>query len=178
MKRFLGMLCLFVLLQPLACGRDKKGANKDAVAIEVLYTGKEAKRKILLYFPSLDKPGLISASAEIYQTASALNQAKQVLRLLLSGPLPKGAARPLEDGALREVFLDGEGLAVLDLRREALQNHPGGTTAEYATIASLFRSLTANFKEVSRMRVLVDGALVESLIGHFDLSGSLSMKDF
>lgn len=160
-----------------ACARER-AAKPVGSEVEVLYTGKEARRKVILYFPATDKPGLLSAQAEIYQTASELNQLKQVLRLLSSGPLPKGAARPLPEGAWREAFLDGEGLVVLDLNSAVIRQHPGGSTAEYASLASLFRSLAGNFKSVSRLRVLVDGTPVESLAGHFDLGSAISARDF
>lgn len=170
---FLALLCL-----PLACG--KKG-GPNAGQASPLYTGKEAKRKVVLSFPAKAQPGFISVEREIFLTPSLTNQAKQVMQLLMAGPLPaeKQAAAPFAAGAAyREIFLDGKGLAVLDLPAATAAALPGGTSSEVATLFCIVRTFTANIQGVGRVQVLIDGQSAPSLAGHVDIQDPLTLADF
>jgi hypothetical protein len=168
-------LCLCL---PLACHRKASTAGGQASA---LYTGKEAKRKVLISFPAKAQAGFVTVEREIYATPSLVNQAKQVLLLLMQGPLPeeKQASAPFAEGAsYREVFIDGKGLAVLDLPSATAQALPGGTSAEVATLYCIVRTLTANIEGVGRVQVLIDGQSAPSLAGHVDIQDPLTLADF
>jgi hypothetical protein len=172
------LLAVLVLCLPLACGKKAGPAAGQASA---LYTGKEAKRKVALTFPAKNQPGFISVEREIYATESLVSQAKQVLLLLMAGPLPaeKQASGTFGAGAVyREVFVDGKGLAVLDLPAATVQGLAGGTSSEVATLYSIVRSLTANVSGVGRVQILVDGLCAESLVGHVDIQDPLTLADF
>jgi hypothetical protein len=166
-------LCL-----PLACGKKSGPAAGQA---SPLYTGKEAKRKVALTFPAKNQTGFISVEREIYATESLVNQAKQILLLLMAGPAPAEtqAAAPFgKDAGYREVFVDGKGLAVLDLPQATVQGLSGGTSGEVATLYSIVRTLTANVTGVGRVQILVDGQVADSLTGHVDIQDPLTLADF
>ena len=159
-------------------------ATKQALAPaagRVLFTGHEPVKKVRLFFPALHKAGLVEEGAEIYATASLLNQAKQVLLLVLAGPKnlkTEGAPSFGSGAAMREMFMDGKDLAVLDLAIGTALSHPGGTTAEYASLLSLWKSLSVNFPQAKRLQILIDGQPAVSLAGHVDLLSPLSAADF
>lgn len=178
--RSLRFLALAVGLAALgaACSRH---SSAPALAHSPLFTGREAKRRILLTFPSGSRSGFVNEPREIYATASLVAQAKQVLMALMAGP---GAD---ETGAVAcfgpqssflEVYLDGQGLAVVDLPSSTVAALPGGTSAEVATLYCLVRTLCADIPQVSRVQVLIDGQAAESLRGHFDLQDPLTLSDF
>lgn len=177
-RRPLALLLLLTLAA--ACGRKPEAA---AEARSPLFTGKEAKRTVQVYLPSAQKPGFVTVKREIYATASLVNQAKQVLQALMDGPKPesdgRGAAACFGAGAAyNELYLDGKGLAVLDLPAATVAGLPGGTSAEVATLYCLVRSLATNIPGVVRVQVLIDGSPAETLRGHVDLSDPISLSDF
>jgi hypothetical protein len=98
------------------------------------------------------------------------------IRALVDGP-EEGATRTLpEEAKLRRVFLDEETATVyLDFDPGLVVRHPGGTTAEALTLGSIARTLGANFPDVARMQLLVDGEPVETLAGHYDTSQPLEI---
>lgn len=172
------ILLLAIAALSTACG--KKSAVTGGQA-SPLYTGKEAKRKVILSFPAKGQTGFVSVEREIYATASLVNQAKQVLQLLMEGPTSaeKLAAAPFGKGAsFREVFLDGQGLAVIDLPFATTQGLSGGTSAEVATLYSIVRTFTANIQGVGRVQILIDGQPAPSLAGHVDTLDPLTLADF
>ena len=177
MRRSLSLLLSLGLLLSLACGKRELASGQSSP----LYTGKEAKRKVTLTFPAKAQTGFISVEREIYATPSLVNQAKQILLLLMAGPTSseKTAAAPFGPGAkFNELFLDGQGLAVIDLPTSTAQGLSGGTSAEVATLYSIVRSFTANVQGVGRVQVLVDGKTAPSLSGHVDIQDPLTLADF
>jgi hypothetical protein len=174
----LALLVLAVALLLPACGHKE---TSSAIPASPLFTGKEAKRKIKLTFPARQQPGFVAVDREIYATASLVNQAKQVVLALLAGPLAsEAAAAPCfgADASYLEVYLDGKGLAVVDLPASTVAGLPGGTSAEVATLFCLVRTLSANIPQVGRVQVLIDGQVPESLRGHVDLQDPLNLADF
>jgi hypothetical protein len=103
---------------------------EESVPASPLYTGQEPKRDVLLFLPAKDKPGFAQVKRQVYATASVVAQGKQLLRLLMDGPLADGtetglAALFAPGAAYAELYLDGRGLAVLDLPTATVQALPG-----------------------------------------------------
>jgi hypothetical protein len=171
-------LLALALLGAGACSRH---AAPTAPAAPPLFTGHEAKRKVLLTFPSSQKAGFVNVPRQIYATVSLVAQAKQILMALMAGPLPaETGATPCfgPQSSYLEVYLDGKGLAVVDLPSATVAALPGGTSSEVATLYCLVHTLCADVPDVSRVQVLIDGQPAESLRGHFDLQDPLSLSDF
>lgn len=148
-----------------------------------LFTGHEAHRRVTLFFPSAVRPGFVQVPSQIYATASMVAQAKQVLMALMAGPPPaavaRGAVACFGPGAsFLELYLDGKGLAVVDLPSSTVNALPGGTSSEVAVLYCLVHTLCADIPGLQRVQILVDGAVVESLRGHFDLRDPLTPADF
>ena len=57
--------------------------------------------------------------------------------------------------------------------KELEQNFSGGSTGEEMLIGSIVNTLT-DFPEVQKVQILIEGASVETLSGHMDLSEPLT----
>ena len=159
-------------------GPGDKARQEEAVE-SPLFTGEEATAKVKLFFVDIAKAGFASEISEIYLSDSKTAQVKQVLKKLFAGPAqPAHAAAWTPDSAALEVFLDGAGLCVVDLNTAAAASHPGGTTAEYQSLYTLYRTLKEHFSEIKRVQVLVDGQRVPSLAGHLNLMDPITQGYF
>jgi hypothetical protein len=55
-------------------------------------------------------------------------------------------------------------------------NHPGGSTAEMATVYSLTNTLTVNMPAIKKVKILIGGKERESLKGHIGLKNPFSIN--
>jgi hypothetical protein len=164
----------------LALGACSRRPSGSAAVHSPLFTGKEPRRKVEITLPSAQGAGFVSLSRDIYATASVVAQAKQALDDLMAGPLQGEAAVPCfaKGASYLEVYLDAKGLAVVDLPSATVAALPGGTSAEVATLYCLVKTLESAVPGVSRVQVLIDGQVAESLRGHFDIADPLVLSDF
>lgn len=182
---------LITLLLTSACGHDEaKDAaptpNGDGSAAIVLPPelpqGQLPRRSITLLLPSTGATGLRAVPAEIFSTASSIDQAKQIIGLLLTPQVPtgdgNGVTAPFPAGTLlRSVFLDGKGTAFVSLSREAITNAPGGSSWELLAVSSLAGTLQRSMPSVKRVQLLIEGQEIETLTGHLDLHAPVSLDD-
>jgi germination protein M len=129
-------------------------------------------RPLTLYFGDEDARTLLSERREVPAGTSLEARVEACMQALIEGPDQHGAVRTLPAGArLRKAFFDDDSATLyLDFNPALVTAHPGGSAAEYFTLSSIVRTLGANFPEVARVQLLVDGQPVESLAGHFDTS--------
>jgi hypothetical protein len=138
-----------------------------------LYTAKESRQKIALFFGDPLAEGFKEGSAEIYQSEQQINRIKQALLILLQGPSAKGYINLIPEGTqLREAYLDTNNFLFIDLSSEMSTNCKGGTTGEYEAVYSIINSVFSNFPWVKGVKLLINGEEKDSLAGH------ISLKDF
>ena len=70
---------------------------------------------------------------------------------------------------LRALFVTERGEAFVDLSKEVVSEHTGGSTDEALTVYTLVDALTANLPAIQSVQILVDGKQMETLAGHIDL---------
>ncbi len=75
---------------------------------------------------------------------------------------------------LRALFVTAHGDAYVDLSREIVAAHSGGSLDELLTVYTIVNALTVNLPAVSAVQVLVDGKEVDTLAGHVDLRRPLA----
>jgi spore germination protein GerM len=83
--------------------------------------------------------------------------------------MPKGTTR-------RALVLTPRGEAYVDLSREVVTSHTGGSTNELLTIYTIVHALTANLPAISAVQILVEGREVETLAGHVNLQRPLAQN--
>lgn len=80
---------------------------------------------------------------------------------------------PMPEGTIVRGLSIKDGIAFVDLSREVITNHPGGSTGEIMTIYSIVDSVTLNFPEIKKVQILVEGKREKTLKGHIDISRPL-----
>jgi hypothetical protein len=146
-------------------------ADASAEAKKSSFLSEGNRRSVVLFFQKVDSDLLAPERRRIFLTASPADQAKQIVVELINGPNRRDLLPtiPAETRVL-SLFIDRSGTAYVDLSEEAVAFHPGGSAAELTTIFSLVNSLTYNFDEVDRVRIIVGGVERETLKSHLDLS--------
>lgn len=167
MKR-LAVVALAALSVVAACGKKKETpANLNAA-------NKVAVRMVRLYFES----GQMLLTAEPRNVALPESSAAAipvVVRELLKGPATATALRLFPaDTVLRGAYLLPGGTVLIDLGGTTLTQGWGtGSHQEIMAVYSLVQSVTGNFPDARRVRILVNGTPTETLAGHLSLSRSL-----
>ena len=136
---------------------------------------KVAMRMVSLYYES---PDLLLAPERRNlplpeNPAAALDL---VMRELLKGSANAAVPRLLPaDTTIRGAYLLPDGTAFVDLGGPTLtQGWTTGSHQELMAIYSVVQTVTANFVEAKRVRVLVNGEPSETLAGHVSLSRALT----
>jgi spore germination protein GerM len=127
-----------------------------------------ADRAVTLVFPDRDAQGFVTEQRRIASEGRPEEELLQVMQELCAGPRVRGAVSglPRQTRPLG-VFLDAQQRnAVLDFSADLVTQHPGGSTAEVATLTSILRTVALNFPTLETCRILADGAEVQTLAGH------------
>lgn len=125
-------------------------------------------RRIRLFFAVPDADKLQEEERDIPRATYFVEEAKKTVAELIKGP--EGELNPtIPPGVkLRQLYIDGRGTAYVDFTRDLQTKHPGGTGGELLTIYSIVDTLTANFEEIQRVKILVEGSEILTLAGHID----------
>lgn len=129
-----------------------------------------ALKEVTIFFDSGGtlKPEIRSISKE----KSVESEIKSVVEELIKGSETYTRTLP-ESARLRRVFLDKLKTVYLDFNMEFAKNHPGGISTEIITLASLCRSIFANF-DVNAVQILSEGKKLQTLAGHIDIESPLT----
>ena len=141
-------------------------------ATEAAVAGEPAgDRAIVVVFPEWDASGYVTEQRQITSRDRAGEDLLGIMTALCAGPRISGAMSALPAGtrALAAFMDPRDQSVVLDFSQELVTGHPGGSTAEIATITSILRTVAVNFPGSRSCVILVDGAQVETLAGHIDL---------
>lgn len=95
---------------------------------------------------------------------------QSALRALLAYYASKDSPHLLGAGSdLKDVYMVGKGLVVVDLNTAFVERHRSGIMVENLTLNSLIQTIHANAPEVRQVRFLVEGKERDTLAGHADL---------
>ena len=148
--------------------RQTEQQTKDKDAPPTATAPKE--RKVNVYYAKSDGMGLVAVSRTVNTEKDDVYTA--ALKSLMTGTKEKNQTNVIPKKAkLRSVTVK-DGVATVDFSKALQQNFSGGSTGEEMLIGSIVNTLT-DFPEVQKVRILIDGAPVETLSGHMDLSEPL-----
>jgi spore germination protein GerM len=135
-------------------------------------------RPVTLYFGSPDGNGVAAERREAPMSGDLTETVRTVILQLIAGP--SGPLVPVfpDETEVRDVFAGADGVLYLNFGPGLIERHPGGSCAEYATLASLVRTMTENFSDVKAVQILVDGRPRETLAGHYGMRDPLRPEDF
>jgi spore germination protein GerM len=132
------------------------------------------KIKARLFYVNDEGTRLTSVERDVAYSEGAAEQAREIVAAQIAA-----VAEPLVSAippgtTLRAVFVTEKGQAFVDLSREVVAAHPGGTLNELLTVYTIVNALTTNLPAVTSVQVLVDGKEVDTLAGHIDLRRPLA----
>jgi spore germination protein GerM len=162
-----GTLAVLVFVVGLLVGYLKTTEAPQSPPSEV-DTSTVTTREVILYFASVDGQALVAETREIAECQQDEDCLRDTVRALIAGSQGGFAAVLPAQVVLNDVSVEGS-LVNVDFSQELISAHPGGTQSELLTIYALADTLTVNFPHLRQMRVLVDGAPIETLKGHVDL---------
>ena len=154
-------------------------ANKPVTADAPTTTGVTAPPdgrlvKATLYFISEDGTTLIAEPSDVAFGASPSEQARHILEAQLA-PASRGRLSAMPAGVkVHAIYFTSKGDAYVDLSREIISGHPGGSLNEALTVYSIVFALTTNVREITAVQILVDGRQIDTLAGHIDLRQPLA----
>jgi spore germination protein GerM len=140
----------------------------------------EGSRAVTLFFASADEPVIYSETREVGVGRRFDEQVRQVMEALIAGPGEERGVTAIPAGTqLLAVSYDPDSATLyLDLSAELVAAHPGGSSAEYCTVAVIVRTMAENFPEVRAVQLLVDGSQVDTIAGHIRADEPFLVRDW
>jgi spore germination protein GerM len=139
----------------------------------------EGSRAVTLYFADKNNQTLLTETRLVAIGVEFVDQIGQVVEALLDGPQEEGVSTIADGTRLLNAFYDTETSTVyLDFSSELVAGHPGGSSAEYYTIAALLRTISENFPEVRAVQILIEGLQVGTIAGHIDAYAPFLIQDW
>jgi hypothetical protein len=132
-------------------------------------------REVTIYFGSTDGETLRGVERTVDEGILS-NEIAGAVELLLGGPNSigsKSGSKKLERTVPTGTRLLGVRVtgstAVVNLSRELITGHGGGTSAEMQTVYSIVNTVALGWPEVRDVQLLVEGNRVDTVAGHIDI---------
>jgi len=151
------------IFKPKAVTPDKTEVREENIDV----SQNVEMTEVVLYFADESGEYLVPEKRMIAKVPSI---ARETLNELFLGPKTSGLKPVVPAGTvLRDINVKADGLCIVDLSREVVENHPGGSAAEALTVYSIVDTL-CQFPTIKKVLFRVEGEKVESLKGHMDLT--------
>lgn len=122
-----------------------------------------------LFYVAANGTDLVTVTRDVPYGATSAAQARRIAEAQLEPP-PSGFFSAIAPGTtVRSVFLTPRGEAYLDLSRELITGHRGGSMNEELAVYALVNAMVVNLPDVSVVQILVEGQEIDSIAGHLDL---------
>jgi hypothetical protein len=160
---------LALLLSLVACKK------KESLSGNLNADNKVANRSVSLYFESPDMV-LVPEQRNLALPENPAGAMSAVVRELFKGSANASVPRLFPaDTVVRGAFLLPDGTAFVDLGGATLTQGWGtGSHEELMAVYSLVQTITTNFPEAKRVRILLNGSPAETLAGHVGLARPLT----
>lgn len=166
----LAVLILVALIFFFGTGRREKIKHTTRPTVSGGNQIQEVRtKKVTLFFLS-ESDNLLHPEESEIKAGSLNEEARAVVEELIKGPKSDLLGTLPENTRVRQVFVTQDGTALVDLSRQILEASYFGSSGEMAVVYSIVNSLTFNFRNIKRVRLLVEGNERETLGGHIDLS--------
>ena len=127
---------------------------------------KKDKRIARIYFSDQQERFLMPEKRYVIKEEDTARQAEVIVKALLEGS-KEGLVNTFPPGVnLKDVKVDNSGVALVNFNENLTQLHPGGSTAEMASIYSLTNSITENVAGIKKVKILMEGRELSSIKGH------------
>lgn len=127
-----------------------------------------------LFYVAEDGLHLTAVDADVPYGASPSDQVRALVEAQLQ-PAPTPLAQAVAEGTkVRQIFVTEDGTAFVDLSKEAVSNHRGGSLDELFAVYAIVNAITVNLPAITGVQILIDGQEVDTLAGHVDLRHPLT----
>jgi hypothetical protein len=163
------------LRAPLPAPAEEEGALPQPTRTPEATAPGEVERTInvRLYFEAPDSRGLVGEVRAIPYSNDLGQQLRSVVEELARGSQSGWVAPLPPEARVLDVFVL-DGIAYVDLSKEAFDKSGGGSDAELLSVFAIVNSIAVNFPAIVRVCLLVDGRPAATLAGHIDLSRPLA----
>jgi len=128
----------------------------------------QENQDVIIYFGDARTMRLGAEQRAIPFKDGSVEMATALVEALLAGPENGGTSSVPSQTRLNALYITADNTAVVDFSRELSANHPGGVNAEMVTVFSIVKTLTRNIPQITKVKLLVEGAEIETLAGHVD----------
>lgn len=135
----------------------------------------ERKIKARLFYVSDDGHGLVGVERDVLYGADPAAQARAIVEAQIAPPEGDRVSAVPTGTTVRAVYV-ANGDAYVDLSREVVSAHPGGSLNEQLTVYTFVTAIKSNLPAVNGVQILVDGKEVDTLAGHVDLRQPLAQR--
>ena len=156
-------ITLFDYLYPPAKGKQTAAKRRD-------------KQEVTLFFSDANERFLVPEKRFVPKENEPEALAQELVQALLAGSKTGLVNTFPEKAELQGVGMEGSDMVVVNFRESLVAGHPGGSTAEMATVYSLTTTLIANIPAVKKVKILIGGKERESLKGHVGLRDAFTMN--
>lgn len=132
------------------------------------------KIKARLFYVSDDGAHLKSVERDVAYGEGTADQAREIVSAQIGATVEPLVSAVPAGTKLRALYLTDKGQAFVDLSRDVVTAHPGGTTNELLTVYTIVDALTTNLPAITAVQLIVDGKEVDTLAGHVDLRRPLA----
>ncbi len=147
-------LTLFDYVYPPVDGKGAAGKKRE-------------KQAVVLYFSDGNERFLVAEKRYIPKEDKVSAQGRELVKALVDGSKSGLVNTFPEKVDVQNVRVENE-TAFVDLSKNFIKNHPGGSASEMATIFSLTNTLAENMPTVKKVKILVGGKEIISIKGHID----------
>jgi hypothetical protein len=149
--------------------------SKKPLTANLNAENKVSVQSVRLFFESPDM-ALVPEQRNVALPENTAGAVAAVIRELFKGPANPSVPRLFpSDTVVRGAYLLPEGTVLIDLGGQTLTQGWGtGSHQELMAVYSVVQTVTANFPDVKRVRLLLNGGPAETLAGHVSLSRSLT----
>jgi spore germination protein GerM len=128
------------------------------------------KTRVTLFFPSQEDGLLRPEARDVDKPPDAVTFTRELMAQLAAGPKDEylAAAVP-KDFSLRNAFVTGDGLVLVDFNVDPAWSRSAGSDEELTAVAAIVDTLLQNLAQTDRVKILVNGNEAETLAGHVNL---------
>jgi hypothetical protein len=152
--------------------QSEEQARRELTQPIAINPGDPRVKTKLFWAADAETSTLTSVVVELPLSNDPVLRSKQVLNVLLAGPVDAELRTLPPDAVLLAFYLLPDGTGIADFSEALGTSIPSGIASEQLAVDSITRTLEANVPKVQRLKILIHGQEVETLAGHLDLTGA------
>jgi len=152
--------------------QSEEQARRELTQPIAINPGDPRVKTKLFWAADAETSTLTSVVVELPLSNDPVLGSKQVLNVLLAGPVDAELRTLPPDAVLLAFYLLPDGTGIADFSEALGTSIPSGIASEQLAVDSITRTLEANVPKVQRLKILIHGQEVETLAGHLDLTGA------